>query len=138
MFKRLIFSLFVLLSITSLNAGIFEGIFGDNTNSNTMTSQEDKVVINDTPLSWKISIDGSTTRFVYDLLDARVTITNKSDSQYELEYRFIWYDESGFELGKHLSKWKHVRIDAKDTISLKALAVTPKVDSFKFYLRDRQ
>lgn len=134
MFKKILLTLFLLLNVTSLNAGWF----GDNSNSNTLTSQEDEITINDVPLEYKISIVGSTSRFMYDLLHAGVTIKSSSNSMYELEYKFIWYDEEGFEMGKHLSKWKRVRIDSMDTIALKALAATPKVDSFKFYLRDKQ
>jgi uncharacterized protein YcfL len=131
---KILAGLFVLLLSTSLSAGFF----GDNSQSNTLTSPEDEVVINDIPLSYNIKIVGSTSRFVYDLLSASVTIKSLSDSQHELEYKFIWYDETGFEMGKHLSKWKHIRIDSKDTIVIQDVAFTSKVDSFKFYIRDRQ
>lgn len=124
--KKLIISLFISCSF------LFSG---DGTASNTMESQEDAVVINDIPLSYNISIEGSNSRFIADLLDARVIIRNKDSDQHNLEYKFIWYDESGFEMAKHLTKWKRVRIDSKDRIVLKSLAVTPKIDSFKFYVR---
>ncbi|MDF1875245.1 YcfL family protein [Sulfurimonas sp. SAG-AH-194-I05] len=134
MYKKILFTLFLLFSIQQLHADLF----GDGTNSNTLTSPKDEVTINDLPLSYMVKIVGSTSRFVYDLLDARVTIQSDSDTQHTLEYRFIWFDEEGFEMGKHLSKWKHVTIDAKDTVVVKELALTSKVDSFKFYLRDRE
>lgn len=134
MIKKIIFGFFILFISTTLSAGLF----GDNSNSNTLTSQEDEITINDVPLDYRIKIIGSKSRFVYDLLDASVTIESQSDSQRELEYKFVWYDESGFEMGKHLSKWKHVRIDSKDKIVLRDVALTSKVDSFKFYLRDKQ
>lgn len=107
----------------------------DGTSSNTLESLEDKVIINNVPLSYNISIDGSNSRFISDLLDARVIITNKDSNQHDIEYKFVWYDVGGFEMGKHLSKWRQVRVDAKDTIILKKMAVTPKIDSFKFYVR---
>ena len=134
MLKKILLSILLLISVSTLNADLF----GDGSNSNTLTSQEDEITINDVPLEYKISIIGSSSRFQYDLLQAGVTIKSNSNSRYELEYKFVWYDESGFEMGKHLSKWKRVRIDSMDTIVLKALALTSKVDSFKFYLRDKQ
>ncbi len=134
MLKKILLAIFLLISVNTLNADLF----GDGSNSNTLTSQEDEITINDVPLEFKISIIGSTSRFQYDLLHAGVTIKSNSNSRYELEYKFVWYDESGFEMGKHLSKWKRVRIDSMDTVVLKALALTSKVDSFKFYLRDKQ
>jgi len=107
----------------------------DGTASNTLESEEDKVIINNIPFSFNIKIEGSNSRFIADLLDARVIIRNKDTNQHKLEYKFVWYDISGFEIAKASSKWKQVRVDAKDTIVLKALAVTPKIESFKFYVR---
>ena len=111
-------------------------VFGsDGSASNTIESEEDKVVINNIPLSFNITIEGTNSRFISDLLDARVTVRNKDDVKHDLEYKFIWYDESGFEMAKHLSKWKRVRIDAKDRVIVKSFAVTTKIDAFKFYIR---
>lgn len=121
--------LFILVfSFTSLFAG-------DGTASNTFESDEDKVIINDIPLSYNISIVGSNSRFISDLLDARVIIKNNDMNSHYLEYKFVWYDVGGFEMSKRLSKWRRIKIDAKDRIVLKSLAVTPKIDSFKFYVR---
>jgi len=122
-----------LLGILFLNFSLL--FAGDGTASNTLESYEDKVIINDIPLSYNISIEGSNSRFISELLDARVIIKNKDSNRHYLEYKFMWYDESGFEIAKLHSKWKKVRIDAKDRIVLKSLAVTPKIDSFKFYVR---
>lgn len=108
----------------------------DGTASNTLESNEEKIVINDIPLSFNISIEGTNSRFISDLLDARVIVRNKDSIRHDLEYKFIWYDESGFEMAKHLTKWKRVRIDAKDRIIIKSLAVTPKINTFKFYIKE--
>ncbi|MEA2110928.1 MAG: YcfL family protein [Campylobacterota bacterium] len=123
--KLLILTLFI--SCLTLQA--------DNTSSNTLDSYTDEVVINNIPLSYNIEILGSNSRFVADLLDARVSIRNKDRHQHNLEYKFIWYDVGGFEMAKQYSKWKKVAIDSKDTIVLKSLAITPKIDSFKVYIR---
>jgi uncharacterized protein YcfL len=122
-----------LLSILVLSCSLL--LAGDGTASNTFESEEDKVIINDIPLSYKISIEGSNSRFIADLLDARVIIKNNDSNRYYLEYKFVWYDVGGFEMARNTSKWNRFRIDAKDKIVLKSLAVTPKIDSFKFYVR---
>jgi len=134
MINKIFISFITFALLINLNADLI----GDGTNSNTITSQDEKIVINDIPLDYKVQIIGTSSRFKYDLLDARVVIKSLSNSRHELEYKFVWYDESGFEMGKHLSKWEHIRIDAKDTIILKSLAKTSKVDSFKLYIRDTQ
>ena len=123
----LLISIFV-FCFTSLQAS-------DNTASNTFESEADKIVINDIPLSYKIELVGSNSRFVYNLLDARVIIKNKDNIRHDLEYKFVWYDQSGFEIAKNKSNWKYTYIDAKDSLIIKDLAVTSKIDSFKFYIR---
>lgn len=112
-------------------------VLGDDTSSNTLESENDKIIINNIPLSYNIVILESHSRFVYDLLDARVAIKNKDTNKHYLEYKFIWYDESGFEIAKNQSKWKQIRIDSKDKIVIKALAITSKIDAFKFYIRGK-
>ncbi len=134
MFKKILFAIFLLISVTALNAGLF----GDNSNSNTLeTSLEssDDIVINNIELANNIKIISSKSRFIYDLLDASVMIKNNSYSRYVIEYKFLWYDINGFEFAKKQSKWKKIRIDSKDTIIIKGLAISPKVETFKLYIR---
>lgn len=107
----------------------------DKTSSNTYESYNEQIIINNIPLSYNIKILGSNSRFIADLLDARVEILNRSKNRHYLEYKFIWYDSSGFEMAKYLSKWKRIRIDGSDKVVIKDLAISPKIDSFKFYIR---
>lgn len=107
----------------------------DGTASNTLESNDNKIIINNIPLSYNIKILESNSRFMYDLLDARVTIKNKDQNMHYVEYKFTWFDVNGFIMAKNQSKWKTVSIDAKDTIVLRDLAISSKIDSFKFYIR---
>ena len=110
----------------------------DKSSSNIMKSKNSKIIINNIPLSYKVSIDGYNSRFINDLLEASVNISNKDAKQHSLEYKFKWYDAAGFEIGESLSIWKPIVLDASDSIELKALAITPKVETFKFYIRGKQ
>lgn len=107
----------------------------DNTASNTFDSNSDTIIINNIPLSYNIEIIGSDSRFAYNLLDARVSIKNKDTNRHYLKYKFVWFDENGFEMAKDKTRWRHAYVDAKDSIVFKDLAVTSKIDSFKFYIR---
>lgn len=110
----------------------------DNSSSNIIKSQKSEVIINNIPLSYKVSIDGYNSRFINDLLEASVNISNKDATQYPLEYKFKWYDVTGFEISESLSIWKPFVLDASDTVALKALAINSKVETFKFYIRAKQ
>ena len=110
----------------------------DPSSSNIMKSKNSKVIINNIPLSYQVSIDGYDSRFINDLLEASVKISSKDATQHTLEYKFKWYDATGFETAESLSIWKPFVLDASDSIALKALAITPKVETFKFYIRGKQ
>lgn len=110
----------------------------DNSSSNIIKSQKSEIIINNIPLSYKVSIDGYNSRFINDLLEASVNISNKDATQHPLEYKFKWYDATGFETSESLSMWKPFVLDASDTIGLKALAINSKVETFKFYIRAKQ
>lgn len=110
----------------------------DPSSSNVLKSQNSEVIINNIPLNYKVSIDGYNSRFTNDLLEANVNITNRDGTQHELEYKFKWYDTTGFEVGEGLSNWTPFVLDASDTLALKSMAITPKAETFKFYIRAKQ
>lgn len=110
----------------------------DQSSSNIMKSKNSEVIINNIPLSYQVSIDGYNSRFINDLLEASVNISNQDATQHPLEYKFKWYDASGFETDDSLSIWKPFVLDASDSIELKAMAITSKVETFKFYIRAKQ
>jgi len=110
----------------------------DPSSSNVLKSQDSEIIINNIPLSYKVSIDGYNSRFINDLLEANVVITNKDATQHELEYKFKWYDATGFEVAEGLSNWTPFVLDASDNVALKAMCITPKGESFKFYIRAKQ
>lgn len=110
----------------------------DPSSSNIMKSEDRQVIINNIPLSYQVSIDGYNSRFINDLLEASVNISNQDATQHELEYKFKWYDATGFEISESLSMWKPFVLDASDTVELKGMAITPKVETFKFYIRAKQ
>ena len=125
-----------LLLLSACNSQLINSV--DKSSSNIMKSKDSKIIINNIPLSYKVSIDGYNSRFINDLLEASVNISNKDAKQHQLEYKFKWYDAAGFEIGESLSIWKPIVLDASDSIELKALAITPKVETFKFYIRGKQ
>lgn len=135
--SKKIYSTLLGLTVLSLTA-CQPTIAVDKSSSNIIKSKDNKIIINNIPLSYKISIDGYNSRFINDLLEASVKISNQDATQYALEYKFKWYDETGFETGTSLSIWKPIILDASDNIEVNALAMTPEVETFKFYIRGKQ
>ena len=104
--------------------------------SNVLRSATNEYIINNIPLDYKVSIVGYNSRFVNDLLEVQVDLKNHKQRQYELEYRVRWFDDSGFEV--EATPWLPLTINAMEFRSIKQIAHSPQVESFKFYIRAKQ
>jgi uncharacterized protein YcfL len=104
--------------------------------SNVLKSVNNEFIINNIPLDYKVSIVGYNSKFTNNLLHASVDIQNHKQKRYLLEYRFRWFDETGFEVGK--TPWLPLSLNAMEYRSIQQIAHTPKAESFKFYIRAKQ
>jgi len=108
----------------------------DKSASNVFRSENNQYVINSVPLSYKVNILGYRSKFKDNLLLASVDLQNNDQESYDLEYRFRWFDDSSFEVGK--TPWLPLTLNAKELRSLEQIATTPKAETFKFYIRLKQ
>ncbi len=104
--------------------------------SNVYRSENNQYVINSIPLDHKVSILGYRSKFQGNLLLASVDIQNNDQESYDLEYRFRWFDDSGFEVQK--TPWMALTLNAKELRSIQQIATTPQAESFKFFVRLKQ
>ncbi len=108
----------------------------DKSASNVLRSDNNKYIINSIPLSYKVTIEGFKSKFKDNLLLASVDIRNNDQKSYDLEYRFRWFDDTGFEVGS--TPWLPLTLNAKELRSLQRIATTQKAETFKFYIREKQ
>ena len=104
--------------------------------SNVYRSENNQYVVNSIPLDYKVTILGYRSKFKDNLLLASVDVRNNDQESYDLEYRFRWFDDSGFEVQK--TPWMALTLNAKELRSIQQIATTPKAETFKFYLRLKQ
>jgi len=124
--KFIYLSVFILIGCSPYNKNI----------SNKNTSLPPQVVINNSQLEKEITIGiGSDRTNDNEIMEAFVNIKNNTDSQFTLYYRFRWFDVEDFEVGKNMSMWKPFFLGPKGFQKVKGIAVTPKADSFKFYIK---
>ena len=109
-----------------------------NQSSNKVLTKPNKVIINNIPLSKQVKISSFSTRFVNNILQAYIEVQNLSKQNYngKFEYRFKWYDKEKYEIGKNLSIWKPLFLDALDTKKITGFASMQEAESFKFYVRE--
>jgi len=66
----------------------------------------------------------------------QVRVTNRSKYGKSFEYRFIWFDQAGFEVGQGTGGWTVVPIKARETASLTGTARATDVASFQLFIRE--
>ncbi len=104
--------------------------------SNVLKTHPNQYIINNLPLHYRVSIVSYNSKFTNNLLHASVNIQNNDQKQYFLEYRFRWFDDSDFEVGK--TPWLPLTLNAKEFKSIQEIAHTPSAEKFKFYIREKQ
>jgi uncharacterized protein YcfL len=103
---------------------------------NQSISLPPQVVINNPQLQREITIGiGSDRTNINDIMEAFVDVTNNTEKEATLYYRFRWFDVEDYEVGKGMSMWKPLFLGAKDFQKVVGVAPTSKADSFKFYIK---
>jgi uncharacterized protein YcfL len=67
-------------------------------------------------------------------MEAQVIIQNKSRRDVMFEYRFIWYDASGFEISSAPS-WTPALLSGREARGYKSTAPAPNATNFKCMIR---
>ena len=104
--------------------------------ANQVKSLPPQVIINNASLEQEVSIGiGSDRTNQNDILEAFINVQSKVNKTRTLQYKFKWFDKENYEVGKNLSMWIPLFLEARDAIKVTGVAPTPKANSFKFYLK---
>jgi uncharacterized protein YcfL len=103
---------------------------------NQSISLPPQVIINNPQLQKEIRIGiGSDRTNNNDIMEAFVNVTNNTENESTLYYRFRWFDVEDYEVGENMSMWKPLFLGAKDFKKVVGIAPTTKAESFKFYIK---
>ena len=72
---------------------------------------------------------------INNLLNVQVEIANDFSSTQNFQYRFSWFDSSGFEVEKESGSWQPVIMHGGAVTTLQAVAPNPTAKTFKIVLR---
>jgi uncharacterized protein YcfL len=70
-------------------------------------------------------------------MEAQVNVQNVSSANEYFEYRFLWYDASGFEIST-VTNWVPAFLAGGESRGFKTAAPDPNAVSFKFMIRPEQ
>ena len=124
--KLSIASLFLLTLVACATSGVM----------GTSDSAKSEIVeVQNKSLAKKVSIKDFKTRIVNDLLNVQVEIENNFNSTQEFQYKFSWFDTTGFAVDSEASSWNAIILHGKESKTVQALAPNPAARKFKIVLR---
>lgn len=95
---------------------------------------KNKKIITDDSLDDSAEIGGVVERKVNGLKQVQITIRNTTSDYAQINYRFIWFDETGIEIPSPLSSWQTVMLESEEARALVSVAPTDKAEDFRLQL----
>jgi len=83
-----------------------------------------------------IALESVDARLVGDLIQGSALIVSKSASDMRVQYKFTWYDASGFTIEDEASSWKSVKLHGKQQLQVSAVAPNAQAVKFDVYVRE--
>jgi uncharacterized protein YcfL len=102
----------------------------------SIESSNQNVVIGNSSLANRLSIERATVGHNNGLMKAGVPVISKISSDLELQYCFYWYDGQGLEISGSDSPWRQFVLHGKDTMTLQAMARSLEAKQYRIYIRE--
>lgn len=102
----------------------------------SIESSNQNVVIGNSSLANSVAIERAVVGDVNGLMKAGVPVTSQVNSDMKLQYRFYWYDAQGLEVSGSDTPWRQFVLHGKDTMTLQAVARSPKAKQYRIYIRE--
>lgn len=103
--------------------------------SDSTSGKSEIIEVQNKSLAKKVGIKDFKTRVVNDLLNVQVEIENKFSSTQEFQYKFSWFDVTGFAVDSGGDSWKTLVLHGMESKTVQALAPNPTARKFKIVLR---
>lgn len=99
-------------------------------------SSQGETRIDSNSFAQDIGLESVDARRVGDLIQGSALIVSKSSSDMRVQYKFTWYDASGFTIEDEASSWKSVKLHGKQQLQVSAVAPNAQAVKFDVYVRE--
>ncbi len=124
----------LLLTLVSLGGCATSGIEAVGRPSDPQA--EKRLIIHNESLAKVITVSKMRTRTSGDLLAVEATLTNLSNRDIQVQYRFSWYDAGDFEVEPGKQGWTPVTLHGRASASIQGIAPNPSVTSYRIHIRE--
>lgn len=97
---------------------------------------EKNVVFNNSSLKGDIQIVDVKSAMAGDIMRAQATLRSKDKDTLPFQYRFDWFDASGFEINSGSGSWKPLILNGRESKTIQAVAPDPRAKEFKLKIRE--
>ena len=97
---------------------------------------EKNVVFNSSGLKGDIQIVDVKSAMAGDIMRAQATLRSKDRDTLPFQYRFEWFDASGFEINSGSGAWKPLLLNGRESKTIQAVAPDPRAKEFKLKIRE--
>lgn len=133
--SKLFFNLVFLSSVFFLaSCATTTGVVGE-VDPGAEKEKASMIEVQNKSLAKRVSIKDFKNRVVNDLLNVQVKIANDFSSTQQFQYRFSWFDASGFEVEKEADNWQPLIMHGGAVTTVQGVAPNPAVKSYKIVLR---
>lgn len=99
-------------------------------------SSQGETRIDSNSFAQDIALESVDARRVGDLIQGSALIVSKSSSDMRVQYKFTWYDASGFTIEDEANSWKSVKLHGKQQLQVSAVAPNAQAVKFDVYVRE--
>lgn len=92
--------------------------------------------VDNTSFALDIAVESVDARRVGDLVQGSALIVSKSSTDMRVQYKFTWYDASGYTIEDEATSWKSVKLHGKQQLQVAAVAPNAQAVKFDVYVRE--
>ncbi len=96
---------------------------------------EKDYIIKDKALAGRIDVLDVKARLTGKFLEGLAMVHNRKKRTVDFEYKFAWFDDSGFPVESNVSHWTPDRLYGKESRWIRALCPKPGATGFKVMIR---
>lgn len=91
--------------------------------------------VDNTSFARDVNVTDVSSLMVADLIKASALIQSQSSTDLRIQYKFTWFDASGFTVEDEASSWKSLKLHGKQQLQVGAVAPNSQVTRFEVYVR---
>jgi uncharacterized protein YcfL len=95
-----------------------------------------RVLISDPHVAAIVRVENISSTSINGYARGIVRIKNTASDDFDIQYRFHWYDALGLEVNLRPSAWQHVKLHGGDEASLSEVSLSPKGTEFRVQIRE--